>query len=158
MPFSITTTQAQLIAAKAMQDHCELRQVALLRCSVDGAGPATVPSQPTPLAISLQAAYANYGALNVEVSFHVDGEPHLVFHIDVTVLLKYEINSGFEPTEKHLRAFADLVAISDAWPYAREFIQDITARMGLSTSPLPALRVVSQSVARPRTANGQKSA
>jgi len=141
-----------------MQDHCELRQVALLRCSADGAGPVIVPSQQTPLAVSFQTAYANYDTLDVEVSFHVDGEPHLTFHVDVTTLLKYEIASGFEPTEKHLRAFSDLIAIGDAWPYAREFIQDITARMGLPTSPLPTLRVVAQDVARARLSSGQRSA
>jgi hypothetical protein len=159
MSFSITKTQAQLIAAKKMQDHCELQQVALFRCSVDGAGPVIVPASPTPLAVAFRAEYAAMdNALNVEVIFHVDGEPHLVFHIDVTILLKYEIASGFEPTEGHLLAFSDLIAIGDAWPYAREFIQDITSRMGLPTSPLPTLRIAARDGGERRLSSGRRSA
>ena len=156
MSFSITKTQAQLTAAKKLQDRCELQQVALFRCSVDGAGPVIVPARPTPLAVSFRAEYAATGnALDVEVIFHVDGEPHLVFHIDVTMLLKYEIASGFEPTESHLLAFSDSTAIGDAWPYAREFIQDITSRMGLPTSPLPTLRIVAQDGGKRRLPSGR---
>jgi hypothetical protein len=159
MSFSITKTQAQLVAAKKMQDHCELQQVALLRCSVDGAGPVIVPARPTPLAVSFRAEYAaTDNGLEVEVIFHVDGDPHLVFHIDVTILLKYEIAAGFEPTEPHLLAFSDSMAIGDAWPYAREFIQEITSRMGLPTSPLPTLRVVAQDSGKRRLSSGRRSA
>jgi hypothetical protein len=159
MSFSITKTPAQLAAAGRVQDHCELQTVALLRCSVDGAGPVIVPARPTPLAVSFEAAYtATDGALEVEVVFRVDGEPHLVFHIDGSILLKYEVASGFQPTGAQLLAFSDSVAVGDAWPYAREFIQDMTARMGLPTSPLPALRIVAREAARRGLSSGRKSA
>jgi hypothetical protein len=159
MSFSITKTQAQVLAAKSMQDYCDLQRVALLRCAAGGAGPTIVPVSPTPLAVSLETAYkAENDTLEVEVSFHVDGEPHLVFHIDGTILLKYEVASGFDPTEEQLLAFSDLMAIGDAWPYAREFIQDMTARMGLPTSPLPTLRIVVKDGPRRRLSSGQRSA
>lgn len=159
MSFSITKTQAQLVAAKKMQDHCEVQQVVLLRCEADGAGPVIVPARPTPLDVSFEAAYANAdAALDVEVIFRVNGEPHLAFHINVTILLKYEIASGFAPTDEDVLAFSDSMAIGDAWPYAREFIQDITSRMGLPTSPLPALRIVAQGGSKRRLSRDRKRA
>jgi hypothetical protein len=159
MSFSLAKTQTQLIAAKKVQDHCELQQVALLRCLADGAGPTIVPARPTPLAVSFEAEYAHTDtALDVEVSFHVDGEPHLVFKIDVTILLKYEMVPTFKAAEEQLLAFSDLMAIGDAWPYARQFIQDITSRMGLPTSPLPTLRIVTQDGGKRRLSSARRSA
>jgi hypothetical protein len=159
MSFSISKTQAELIAATEMRNHCDLQQVALLRCSVDGAGPVIVPARPTPLDVSFQAAYTpSNNPLEVEIIIHVNGLPHLVFHIDVTILLKYEIAPGFVPTQEDLLAFSDLIAIGDAWPYAREFIQDLTSRMGLPTSPLPTLRIVAQNGGKRRLSSGRRSA
>jgi preprotein translocase subunit SecB len=118
-----------------------------------------VPALPAPLDVSFEAAYSHAeNALDVEVILHVNGEPHLAFHINVTILLKYEIASGFEPTEEQVLAFSDLTAIGDAWPYAREFIQDVTSRMGLPTSPLPTLRIVARDGGKRRLSSERKSA
>lgn len=65
--------------------------------------------------------------------------------------------SGVEPTDQVLERFAQLNGLYNAWPYGREFIQQMTARMQLPNIVLPVFRVASLKPSRrvPPRATGQ---
>lgn len=54
--------------------------------------------------------------------------------------LRYQLTDGERPTEEELRQFADATATFNAWPYFREFVQSMMARMNLPRVTIPLLR------------------
>jgi preprotein translocase subunit SecB len=67
-------------------------------------------------------------------------EPVIV--INASFVLTYKINDFQGLTQKGFEQFANLNGIYNAWPYWREFVQNIIARMGLSPLSIPVFRIV----------------
>jgi preprotein translocase subunit SecB len=67
-------------------------------------------------------------------------EPVIV--IDASFVLTYKINNFQGLTQKGFKQFANLNGIYNAWPYWREFVQNIIARMSLSPLSIPVFRIV----------------
>lgn len=65
--------------------------------------------------------------------------------IDATFLLLYHIKSLEGLDDEEFRNFAELNGVYNAWPYWREFVQNITGRMELPTLTIPVFRIVSPS-------------
>ena len=63
--------------------------------------------------------------------------------IDATFLLLYHIKSLEGLGDEDFRNFAELNGVYNAWPYWREFVQNITGRMELPTLTMPVFRIVS---------------
>ena len=73
--------------------------------------------------------------------------------LNATFELRYSINREVALTKQQLSAFAQVNVLYNAWPYWRELVQDMAARMGLPRLVVPVFRV-----ARPTTGSpaGQK--
>ena len=71
----------------------------------------------------------------------VDGSdsPDPAFHVEAEFLLDYTISSLEGISDEHLQAFGKMNGIYNAWPYWREYVQSMTARMGFPPLALPVL-------------------
>lgn len=74
--------------------------------------------------------------------------PRTELLIEATFVLTYAVNSfdGLEPS--HLEAFSLTNGIYNAWPYWREFVREMTARMGLKPITVPVFRFADKTVFR----------
>jgi hypothetical protein len=67
----------------------------------------------------------------------------LLFGVECAFDIDYEIeDKSYIPSPESIAAFKDGNAIFNCWPYAREFVQNITIRMAVHPPPLPFLRIV----------------
>ena len=88
------------------------------------------------------------GVLRIEVRFQIQcydsSDPAaLLFSVECSFDIDYEIeDKSFVPSPESIAAFKDGNAIFNCWPYAREFVQDMTGRMSVHPPPLPFLRIV----------------
>ena len=147
MSFIVSMTAAEAELAKALQARLLLQDVFLWRCEADGAGPPVVPAEPVTADANFESAYEPAGGATEDFSVSVKVACHeqLTFHVKATFLIRYKLVAGPRPRPKEAEAFANTQALLTAWPYFREFVQNMTARMGLPTESLPVLRLVLQS-------------
>ena len=141
----ISPTREEFKAAQSLQTHCDLRQIALLRCAGWRAPAGTQLSEPYTLNESHSStARLIDDALAVEVSFEayaVDANKIKVFSVECAYELCYGLIDGYRPEGNGVEAFKNGNAIFNCWPYFREFFQNLTSRMGQTPPPLPFLRV-----------------
>ena len=82
--------------------------------------------------------------------------------IEARFVVTYTVRSDDGLTEANFDAFGERNGIYNVWPYWREFVQSITARMGLPPLTVPVFRVgtakLKQDSALPRKAPKQISA
>lgn len=76
--------------------------------------------------------------MNFAVTLRVVCDDLLTFHIEATFLA----DQSKPVSRTELEAFRKRHAVLAVWPYLREFVQTIAARMGFPTEPLPLLRLV----------------
>jgi hypothetical protein len=62
--------------------------------------------------------------------------------VNCTFAVSYALLGGYVPSQDEITSFGRGTAVFNCWPYAREFLRDITARMGHQTPALPLLRIV----------------
>jgi len=55
--------------------------------------------------------------------------------------LEYQLPSGFTVKQKELNDFAEINSVFNAWPYWREYIQNVFSRMNLPPMTLPLYRL-----------------
>ena len=65
-----------------------------------------------------------------------------VLTIGASFVLTYQIDSFAGLTQEGFEQFANLNGIYNAWPYWREFVQNIIGRMGLPPLTMPVFRIV----------------
>lgn len=153
----ISQEQDEIRAALTLQTKCELKRVVLRHCHVSHDGSEETSSPPFSLRISTNSianAIGDDGALRIEVRFHVQSydsaaPPVLLFSIECAFEVEYELAEGFHPTPDSVDAFKDGNAIFNCWPYAREFVQNVTSRMEMNPPALPLLRMIP----KPKQAN-----
>lgn len=64
-------------------------------------------------------------------------------NVRVMYLLVYEV-SGSTPTEQDVEQFAKVNAVYHSWPFLRQFLYDLTSKMGLPALTLPVFQVLSR--------------
>jgi hypothetical protein len=143
----IEQTQAELNAAQLIQSGCTLMRVVLAKSSVEAFG--TEEQFPGPL--KLKFTHEATSALNGQVltvmahfdfkSFVASDDIVPVFDLACTFQLAYELQENCKPTPQQVDAFKKGNAVYNCWPYVREFVQNLTARMGFQPPPLPLLGV-----------------
>jgi hypothetical protein len=62
-------------------------------------------------------------------------------NIGATFLLLYKINNTEGLDDLAFKSFAEINGVYNAWPYWREFVQNISGRMGLSPLTVPVFRI-----------------
>jgi hypothetical protein len=144
----ISQTAEQIKALSSLQNHCELEAITLQSCNVTRAKAGAQFKEPfsvKPL-LSNIAASMQGGFLVVEASFEYTAwdaaePPERLFLVTCTFEVAYRINDGHIPTDEERSSFSRGTAVFNCWPYAREFLRDITARLGHQTPTLPLLRI-----------------
>jgi hypothetical protein len=155
----ISQTKEQINALNAFQNHCELEAITLLSCATNRAkaGSSFVEPFEVKPTLSNTASFVQGDRFIVEVSFEYtawdSSDPRQrLFKIDCAFEVCYRLQDDHEPTEEQKSSFSKGTAVFNCWPYAREFLSDMTARLGHQTPPLPLLRIT------PQKADSQSSA
>ena len=149
----ISQTNEQIKALSAVQANCEIQSVTLLSCNVTRAKAGSKFKEP----YSIKPALSNIASarcddeLVVEVSFEYSAwdssePPERLFQVNCTFEVTYQLNDDYNPTPEEIISFGRGTAVFNCWPYAREFLQDISSRIGHRTPTLPLLRIVPKKV------------
>jgi hypothetical protein len=145
----ISQTEKQIEALRAVQSNCEIQAVTLLSCNVTRAKAGTDFREPYSVRPVLSnISSARHGEfLTIEVSFEYSAwdssePPERLFLVNCTFEVTYKMNRDYDPTPDEISSFSRGTAVFNCWPYAREFLRDITARIGQQTPVLPLLRII----------------
>lgn len=65
----------------------------------------------------------------------------IIFLINATFILVYSFNQKEDFKKDDLGMFANVNGVFNCWPYWREFVQNITPRMGLPSLIVPLLKI-----------------
>jgi preprotein translocase subunit SecB len=131
-----------------VSDRVELKDVRLISSKCSQTPEATVGKKTYNINYSAKVhTDKKNGYIIVIPEFHFEAfgesktkEP--VIAIDASFVLTYRINNFQGLTQKGFEQFANLNGIYNAWPYWREFVQNIIARMGLSPLSIQVFRIV----------------
>jgi len=143
MDFTIALRRQEAERAEALQARLQLQDITLYKCEADGAGPPLQTLDPVRLNGELDTeVYQHASGINFEVTLRVMCDDP-AFHIHATFLARYQFGDRVKPTSRsELEAFRRSHAVLAVWPYMREFIHTVAARMGFPSEPLPLLRLV----------------
>ncbi len=144
MDFTISLSERDVQKAAALQASLELRDVSLLKCEAAGARPPANAVEPVRLSAEVDSEGRRHRAgVDFEVTLRIACEEALTFHVVATFIVRYRfIGQVMAAPKAEVEAFRKSHAVLAAWPYLREFMQSVTARMGFPTESLPLLRVV----------------
>jgi preprotein translocase subunit SecB len=145
MDFTIELRSREAKLAEGLQARMRLRDVSLFECEAKGAGPPNAPVEPVSLTADLDSAVSlqTGDGIDFAVTLRVAREDALIFHIEVTYLVRYRYFDRAKPPSKtELAAFCKSSPAMAAWPYIRETVQSLATRMGFPTEPLPLLRLI----------------
>jgi preprotein translocase subunit SecB len=151
MDFTIALTKREIERAAALQAKVQLQDISLYKSEAAGAGPPVRAVEPVRLSaeVDSEVEHRDSEGVGFAVTLRVACEEPLAFHIEATFLARYRFADQAEPaSQTELEAFRKGHAVLAIWPYLREFVQTITARMGFPTEPLPLLRLVSSRTGR----------
>ncbi len=153
MDFTIQLRQREAKLAAALQAKLQLRDIYLFQCEATGAGPPLRTVEPVRVKAELDSEldHADSSGVDYAVTLRVACDEPLAFHIYVTFLARYRFGGRSKDASKgELEAFRKSHAVLAVWPYLREFVQTVTARMGFPTEPLPFLPFILQRTANKR--------
>jgi preprotein translocase subunit SecB len=71
----------------------------------------------------------------------VEPEKDAVVSVSAAFEIKYSLPKELRASQKQLNTFARINGVFNAWPYWREFVQNMVARMYLPTITLPVFRL-----------------
>jgi hypothetical protein len=149
----ISQTKEQIKALSAFQNHCEIESITLQSSTATRAKAGTEFKEPFLVkpALSNISSSLQGGQFVVEVSFEYTAwdssePPQRLFLVNCTFEVAYRIRDGYIPGDEEKSSFSRGTAVFNCWPYAREFLRDITARLGHQTPVLPLLRITPKKV------------
>jgi len=154
----ISQTAEQIQALSALQQHCEIKEISLASCTASrpkAGAQFRAPYSARPVLSNVSPSQRG-DLLTVEVSFEYSAwdssEPsERLFIVNCSFEVSYQVTNDHAPTEEELASFARGTAVFNCWPYAREFLRDITSRLGHPTPVLPLLRIVPKKADGPPT-------
>lgn len=145
MDFTIALKKREIERAAALQARLQLQDVSLYQSETAGAGPPLQSVGPVRLSAELDSEVdrSDSAGASFAVMLRVACDDPLAFHIEATYLARYRFAAPSKPASKtELEAFRKSHAVLAVWPYLREFVQAMAARMGFPTEPLPLLRLI----------------
>ena len=139
-----TTLSDKRLAHKVLS-RVEIRDVTLTSVTVTNHLPSGRLPKRVKITIEAQCkteATKSGPQLQVQTTFTVLGMTQEsgkaeVLSIKFALILVYSLTSDDGLDEIHLDAFTKWVGLNNAWPYAREFVQNIMSRMVISPLKLP---------------------
>ncbi len=138
-----------LKSAYELQGRSELRNIRLKRADVSRQvdGDEDLPRE-IQLRLSHRAvtSAAPEKTLRALVEFILNGvdaanPDRIVFQVNCTFQADYGIQEGYVPSDEAVESFTRCNAVYNCWPFAREFVQSVATRLGLTLPPLPLFRV-----------------
>lgn len=147
----LSQTREQIRALASFQDHCEMEGITLQSCTASRAKAGVDLTEPFSVKPALSNIASSFQGQNfvVEVSFEYTAwdssePPERLFKVDCTFEASYRLRDEYHPNEEERNSFSRGTAVFNCWPYAREFLRDITARLGHQTPALPLLRITAK--------------
>jgi hypothetical protein len=145
----ISQTKEQIKALSAFQNHCEIESITLQSCTAIRAKAGTEFREPFSVkpVLSNISSFLQGDRFIVEVSFEYAAwdssePPERIFLVNSTFEAAYQIRDGYLPSDEEKSSFSRGTAVFNCWPYAREFLRDITSRLGHQTPAIPLLRII----------------
>ena len=157
----LSQTTEEIKALTAFQDHCEIEGITLQSCTATRAKAGSTFKEPFAVKPALSNIASSFQGQNfvVEVSFEYtawdSAEPsERLFKVDCTFEVSYRLRDEYHPTDEEKSSFSKGTAVFNCWPYAREFLRDVTARLGHTTPALPLLRISPKKPPKPQPPPG----
>ena len=72
-----------------------------------------------------------------DMSVHSEGDESDSLKLNCVFLLLYDLDSVDGLSEDKVVAFTQWIGMNNAWPYVREFVQNMTMRLGLPPLVIP---------------------
>lgn len=147
MDFTIALGKRETGQAAALQARVHLLDISLYNCECSGAGPPMQAAEPVQLdaEFDCEVESATSAGLVFAVRLRVACQESLTFHIEATCFVRYAYTGGAKTASKaEIEAFRKSHAVLAVWPYLREFMQNMAARMGFPIEQLPYLRLASR--------------
>jgi hypothetical protein len=150
----ISQTNEQIKALSSLQNHCEIEAVNLQSCTAQrakaGSASFKEPFSVKPALSNISSSIQGHQFV-VDVAFEyaawdASEPPERLFCINCAFEVIYRLNNGYQPSEEEKASFGRGTAVFNCWPYAREFLRDMTARLGHQTPALPLLRITPKKV------------
>ena len=142
------TKQSNISPGLLVSDRVQLRDVRLMDCAGSQKPDAMTGKKTYDVTHSAHVrANPTGGLLIVIAEFHFKAymeskEQDPALTIDASFVLTYQISNFAGLTQEGFEQFANLNGIYNAWPYWREFVQNMVGRMGLPSLTLPVFRIV----------------
>ncbi len=150
-------TMGQIRAARRLMAHAELESIRLLEAQAVHA-----PSRPRRvveigkrtggLVVEVKAVPHGYLEGNNRIRILVryallarrghGVKADVAIRVKATFELRYALPDGLGPSTREVGAFSKTNAMLNSWPYWREFVQSVVARMNLPPLTLPLFRLV----------------
>jgi preprotein translocase subunit SecB len=150
-----------------VSDRVQIKDVRLISCGCEQKPVATTGKKNYDITTSTEVqSDENRGLVVVIVKFHFGAsvgekaeEPALT--IDASFVLTYEVDNFDGLTQEGFKQFANLNGVYNAWPYWREFVQNMIGRMALPPLTIPVFRIVEPSsgtkTAKTKKRSGRKA-
>ena len=141
-----------------VSDRVQIRDIRLINCNCDQRPAASAGKKSYDIATSTDVQLdKDNGSVIVVAKFHFEASTEKqsqkpVLTIDASFVLTYHIDNFEGLTQAGFEQFANLNGIYNAWPYWREFVQNMVGRMGLPPLTIPVFRIVETS---PKTKSGK---
>lgn len=156
---AVTTPTTDVKLASIVAKDVELDAVLLRSAKVDSSVGDDIRPAKLETRHHFRARYemVNPARLHVLVEFHIELLPpeatSKLVSIDSEYLLVYRLPEDKSYPSEALRYFAELNGVVHLWPYWRELVHTIVARVGLGSLTLPVYRVKPKTiVTEPETA------
>jgi hypothetical protein len=151
MGFTIKQEKGEVQAAHRFQVNAELHEIRLLDCTATISESNAQLEGQLRLGLKMETAALSVAEGNARFSVRISifGDPTNApeqperhsFEVACRYALAYDLRPGYSPSTEELDAFREGNAIFHCWPYSRELVQNMTARMGFPIPPLPFLRL-----------------
>lgn len=151
MGFTIEQETEQVQAAYHFQVSAELQDVQLLDCTASVSETNALLEGSLRIGLKTETGVLNLSAgsarfwVRIDISGDSTDAPEQperhYFEVVCRYALGYGLRPGYSPSPEQVDAFKAGNAVFHCWPYSRELVQNMTARMGLIIPPLPFLRL-----------------
>lgn len=139
-----TETGVDLAAVARVARKIDLHDIRVIQL-VSSCSPAPEGPLEPQITFDCKGALVSPGQLNVACDYtmtaNAAGAP--AASVRVMYLLVYEV-TGDPPTERDIEQFAKVNGVYHSWPFLRQLLFDLTAKMGLPPLTLPVFQALSR--------------
>lgn len=151
MAIILEQSNDQFTRSLRVTPNVELRAITLSHCQARGLQQRQAATLPITVDLNYNASSTNIesGILHISLDFAVialdksesEQDPKVVFNVGCRLEATYQVLNDLNIPQEDAEAFASGNAVFNCWPYFREFVQNLSGRMGLQMPPIPFLRL-----------------